>query len=126
MKTIYSMRSNRMKLAFRSLPLAAVLSLVAIPTILRAADWPMWGHSASRNMVSEESHLSDSWDPGAFKQNSEEVDMATTKGVKWAVKLGSQAYGNPVVAGGKVFVGTNNESPRDPKYKGDRGVLMCF
>ena len=27
---------------------------------------------------------------------------------------------------GKVLVGTNNESPRDPKQKGDRGVLMCF
>ena len=28
-----------------------------------------------------------------------EIDLATTKGVKWAVKLGSQSYGNPVVAG---------------------------
>jgi outer membrane protein assembly factor BamB len=52
--------------------------------------------------------------------------MATTKNVKWVVKLGSQAYGNPTVAGGKVFVGTNNESPRDPKIVGDRGVLMCL
>src|SRR4029450_1327772 len=27
---------------------------------------------------------------------------------------------------GKVFVGTNNEKPRDPAIKGDKGVLMCF
>src|SRR5213075_1619396 len=40
--------------------------------------------------------------------------------------LGSQTYGNPTVAGGRVFVGTNNDSPRDTKHQGDRGVLMCF
>jgi outer membrane protein assembly factor BamB len=46
--------------------------------------------------------------------------------VKWVAKLGTQTYGNPVVAGGQVYVGTNNERPRDPKQTGDRGVLMCF
>ena len=30
------------------------------------------------------------------------------------------------VAGGRVYVGTNNESPRDPGKKGDRGVVMCL
>src|SRR6266851_2712279 len=94
--------------------------------IVSASDWPMWGHGPSRNMVSEEKNLPETWDPGKFKSNSEEIDMATTKGVRWVAKLGSQAYGNPTVAGGKVFVGTNNETPRDPKYKGDRAVMMCF
>jgi outer membrane protein assembly factor BamB len=42
------------------------------------------------------------------------------------VKLGSQTYGNPVVAGGKVFVGTNNESPRDKNHTGDRSILYAF
>ena len=32
----------------------------------------------------------------------------------------------PVIAGGKVFVATNNAKPRDPKIKGDKAVLMCF
>ena len=32
----------------------------------------------------------------------------------------------PVVSGGMVFVGTNNELLRDPKQGGDRGVLMAF
>ena len=41
-------------------------------------------------------------------------------------ELGSQSYGNPVVADGKVLVGTNNEALRDPAIKGDKGVLMCF
>ena len=52
--------------------------------------------------------------------------MATTRNVKWVAKLGSQAYGNPTIAGGKVFVGTNNESPRDPKFEGDYSMLMVF
>jgi len=77
-------------------------------------------------MVSDEKNLPDSFDPGKYKGNTEEIDMATTKNVKWIAKLGSQSYGNPTVSGGKVFVGTNNESPRDPKYKGDRCVLMCL
>ena len=55
-----------------------------------------------------------------------EWDIKTKKNVKWVAKLGSQSYGNPVVAGGMVFVGTNNELLRDPKQAGDRGVLMAF
>ena len=47
--------------------------------------------------------------------------MATTKNVRWAAKLGSQAYGNTTVANGKVYVGTNNETPRDKRHIGDRG-----
>jgi outer membrane protein assembly factor BamB len=31
-----------------------------------------------------------------------------------------------VIAGGRVYIGTNNGNPRDPKHQGDRGVLMCF
>jgi outer membrane protein assembly factor BamB len=46
--------------------------------------------------------------------------------VKWVAALGSQSYGNPVVAGGQVYAGTNNEGLRDPKQGGDRGVLMAF
>jgi outer membrane protein assembly factor BamB len=46
--------------------------------------------------------------------------------VKWQATLGSQSYGNPVVAGGKVFVGTNNEGKRDPSIEGDKGNVLCF
>ena len=70
-------------------------------------------------MVSDAKGLPIRFDPspGVNPKNS---------GIKWSVKLGSHTYGNPVISGGKVFVGTNNASPRDPKYKGDRNVLMCF
>ena len=77
-------------------------------------DWPMWGGTPDRNMVSTMKGLPGEW------------DVKTKKNVKWVADLGSQSYGNPVVAGGMVFVGTNNELLRDPKQPGDRGVLMAF
>ena len=77
-------------------------------------DWPMWGGTPDRNMVSNMKGLPTEW------------DVKTKKNIKWVARLGSQSYGNPVVAGGMVFVGTNNELLRDPKQPGDRGVLMAF
>jgi outer membrane protein assembly factor BamB len=74
----------------------------------------MWGGTPDRNMFSNMKGLPASW------------DVATKKNVKWVAALGSQTYGNPVVAGGMVFAGTNNEGLRDPKQPGDRGVLMAF
>src|SRR5687767_883120 len=77
-------------------------------------DWPMWGGTPDRNMVSSMKGLPSEW------------DVKTKKNVRWVAELGSQSYGNPVVSGGMVFVGTNNEGLRDPKQGGDRGVLMAF
>src|SRR6266851_4515981 len=96
---------------------ACVLSLVIANSLVSASDpgngdWPMWGGTPDRNMVSNQKGMPTSW------------DVKTNKNVKWVSKLGSQSYGNPVVAGGQVYVGTNNEGLRDPKQGGDRGVLM--
>src|SRR2546428_1352345 len=77
-------------------------------------DWPMWGGTPDRNMISNMKGLPTTWD----------INKKTN--VKWVAALGSQSYGNPVVAGGQVYVGTNNEGLRDPKQGGDRGVLMAF
>src|ERR1041384_2010824 len=79
-----------------------------------SGDWPMWGGTPDRNMISNMKGLPTSW------------DVKTKKNVKWVAQLGSQTYGNVVVAGGMVFVGTNNEGVRDPKITGDKGVLMAF
>jgi outer membrane protein assembly factor BamB len=79
-----------------------------------AADQPQWGQAWSRNMVSEEKSLPDSFDP------------KTGKNIKWSAKLGTETHSTPIVAGGRVYIGTNNGEPRDPKHQGDRGVLMCF
>jgi len=97
-----------------------------LATVAAAADWPMWGHDPAHNMVSAEKNLPVIIDAGKAKGDSGPVDPATTKNVKWVAKLGSASYGNVTVAGGRVFIGTNNASPRDPKYAGDYGILMCF
>jgi outer membrane protein assembly factor BamB len=82
--------------------------------VARAADQPQWGQQSSRNMISAEKALPDSFDP------------ATKKHVKWVAQLGSESYATPIVAHGRVLIGTNNNAPRDPKHKGDRGVLLCL
>ena len=92
---------------------ALLVLLVATGTGL-SADWPMWGGTPSRNMMSPMTGLPTTW------------DVKTGKNVKWVAELGSQSYGNPTVGGGVVLVGTNNEALRDPKQGGDRGVLMAF
>jgi outer membrane protein assembly factor BamB len=94
-------------------------SALIITRFISAADpskgeWPMWGGTPERNMVSSMKGLPTSW------------DITKKTNVKWIASLGSQSYGNPVVSGGLVFVGTNNEGMRDPKQGGDRGVVMCF
>jgi outer membrane protein assembly factor BamB len=89
-------------------------------------DWPQWGGAAARNMYSPEKGLPVRFDPGKPKPGSEEIDPATAKQLKWAAKLGAQSYGNVTVAGGRVFVGTNNENPRDPRHQGDRSILLCL
>ena len=102
----------------------AVLGLVllsALPAV-RAADWPMWGRTNDRNMYSPDQGLPASFDPGQSKPGSTEVDLATTKNVQWVARLGSQSYGNVVVAQGRVLVGTNNDPPRDPRHPGDRSL----
>ena len=104
---------------------AALMACGLAPT--GGADWPAWGgHDLGRNMYAKATGLPDHFDAGKTKSGSDEIDLKTTKNVKWAVKLGSQSYGNPTVYKGKVFVGTNNESPRDPRHVGDRSILMCF
>jgi outer membrane protein assembly factor BamB len=98
----------------RAVLLSLVVSGCLLPAAGPAADWPMWGGAPDRNMVSAMQGIPTSW------------DIKTKKNIKWVAKLGSQTYGNPVVAGGQVYVGTNNELALNPQETGDRGVLMCF
>src|SRR5215212_12210635 len=120
------MRSKNKKtnvIIYRAGMLACALALSAaayclVPAVSASdpgsGDWPMWGGTPDRNMISNMKGLPTDW------------DVKTKKNIKWVAELGSQSYGNPVVAAGMVFVGTNNEAMRDPKQPGDRGVLMAF
>jgi len=96
--------------------------------IATAADWPQWGgNTLGRNMFAAGANgLPDKFEPGDFKQGTEDVDLSTAKNVKWAAQLGTQSYGNTTIANGRIFVGTNNDSMRDPKHPGDRSILLCL
>ena len=121
------MKSNR--LYFSS---AIAAALVAGGVTTGASDWPRWGGpDPGRDMISPETGLPDHFAAGTngnvtFKPGGEEPDLHDLPNCKWVAKVGSQSYGNVVVAGGKVFIGTNNENPRDPQHQGDRSILMCF
>jgi outer membrane protein assembly factor BamB len=56
----------------------------------------------------------------------ESFDAAAGRNIRWVARLGTETHSTPVVANGRVFVGTNNGVPRDAQIRGDRGVLMCF
>lgn len=90
------------------------VTLFAFTLIAVADDQPQWGEAWSRNQVSEEKNIPASFDP------------ETGKNIKWSARLGTEAHSTPVIADGRVYIGTNNGEPRDSKHKGDRGVLMCF
>jgi outer membrane protein assembly factor BamB len=78
----------------------------------------MWGGDASRNMVNMTTGVSLDFKP------AETPDKG--KNLLWTAPLGSQTYGNPVIAGGRVFVGTNNGGEYREQHKGDRGIVLCF
>lgn len=79
--------------------------------------WPLFGGSVQRNLVNlVEKDMPTSWS----------ITPGSEKNVKWSIPLGSKAYGGPIIHRGKIFVGTNNQNPRDKNVHGDKGVLMCF
>jgi outer membrane protein assembly factor BamB len=103
-----------MNRTFTLAALVAAGSSLALVASDPGPEWPMWGGTADRNMVSSMKGLPTTW------------DLKSKKNVKWIAELGSQAYGNPTVSGGYVLVGTNNEAMKDPNVKGDKGILMAF
>lgn len=85
----------------------------AAPKPAPPRSWPLFGGTPERNMVNTvDREIPATW------------DVHTGKNIKWKATLGTRAFGGPVVTGGKIFCGTNNERPRDPKIKGDRGILI--
>lgn len=80
-------------------------------------DFAVWGGTVQRNLVNLlEKGMPTDWSVTTDKERN----------VLWSAALGTKAYGGPIVAAGKVFMGTNNHRPRDKAIKGDKGVLMCF
>ena len=94
--------------------LGLCLMLASVDRIALALDQPQWGEAWSRNMVSKERGLPDSFDP------------KTGRNIKWTAQLGSQTHSTPIIANGRIYIGSNNNEPRDPKHQGYRGVFICL
>ena len=120
------------KKAAAAAPAAALVSVkehAAPEKVLEAGgDWPQWGGTRMRNNVPNVKNLPKDWHIGKFDRRTGEWDKTKAKNIKWYANLGSQTYGNPVVAGGQVFVGTNNGAGHLKRYpsKIDLGCLQAF
>jgi len=109
----------------RILTSSLAVGLVIVAGGAWAGDWPQWGGTDCRNLVSSEKPLPESFVPGKKLPNAGGIDPATTQNVKWVARLGSAAYGNPTVAGGRVFVGTDDQLLTcDARLKRSRGGLV--
>ena len=79
-------------------------------------DWPQWGGSTHRNNTPVGKNIPISW------------NVDTGENILWSMPLGSETYGNAVVANGKVYVGTNNGNGYIKRYPStvDLGCFVCF
>jgi outer membrane protein assembly factor BamB len=111
-------RSAAPRLAGAALPLLALaLGCSGGGAAPARNDSPMFGGTPRRNLANDVvKGLPADWS----------VQKGKEKNVRWSAGLGTTSVGGPVIAGGRIYVGTNNEKPRDPAVKGDKGVVMCF
>ncbi len=98
------------------LTFVAVAAAVCFAEGASAADWPQWGGTESKNMVSAEKGLPSSFTPGE-KGPKGGIQMDTARNVRWAVAVGHNACSTPAVAGGKVFLGSVQDN---------EGLLLCL
>ncbi len=106
--------------------LSLTLSLFLAAASAQAADWPAWGGpDLGRNMVSPETGLPDTFKPGDKSTDGSGILPATTENVRWVVKLGNLICGNPTVADGRIFVGSDDATLQgDPRLKRSKGGMV--
>ena len=106
---------------------------VEVPALV-SDEHTMFGGTPGRNFV----NLRATGLSAEFPKDAEGKSHVLGSRVKWKAPLGSRAYGGPSVAGGRIYVGTNNDTPRNDRDRGkpneddpkgpavDKGVIMCF
>ena len=93
------------------------------PAVRGGGDWPMFGRDATHNAVTPEANSPTSWDVGEFDRKAGVWFREKARNIKWQAELGSQTFGDPVVANGLIWIGTNNNA-HDPML--DASVLTCL
>ena len=107
--------------------LVAVLLVWIVSAGAVAADWPQWGGTPARNMASAERGIPDVFNPGKRKRDRLGFDPATASNVRFIARLGSENYSAPVIAGGRIYIGTNDDGLDDPRFAvTEGGVLLCL
>ncbi len=107
--------------AFAVASLAGFWLMGAAPA--HGTDWPVFGRDHTRNAVSPEKGPPVRWQ---VEDRLNDFVVQPAWNIKWVADLGSGNFPSPVVANGLVWVGTNNARPRDPRFKKDAAILMCF
>ncbi|QDT67568.1 Outer membrane protein assembly factor BamB [Planctomycetes bacterium MalM25] len=96
------------------------------PTVTK--EWTQWGGDSARNNTPVGVGIPTEWEVGKFDYSTGEWDSSSAVNIKWAAPLGSQTYGNCVIAGGKAYIGTNNSGGWLERYPSevDLGCLIAF
>lgn len=96
-------------------PVEAALADIATLKV-KKTDWPQWGGSKYKNNTPPGTNIPIDWD----------VNEGTN--IKWKIGIGSQSYGNPIVANGKVYLGTNNGAGLVKRFPNntDLGCLVAI
>lgn len=86
------------------------------PGLALGTTWPQRGGSSARNHVAAVSNLPLTW------------NLESGQNVAWRAELGSQTYSSPVVAGGRILIGTNNQHARVARHPAEQDLscLLCF
>lgn len=68
------------------------------------------------------------WEVGTINRKTREWTGEGSQNIKWVSPVGSQTYGNPVVADQRLFIGTNNGRGYLARYPSsiDLGCLLAF
>lgn len=116
---------HQFRTVFCYVPLLCCLSSLGA---VQAEDWTMGGKTPSRNPVSLEKSPPLDWDTGEreIRRKGVSEKISAARNMRWSVFTGTVSSGGPLIAGGLVWIGTNNNRPFDPAITGDRGVLACF
>lgn len=127
-------------MAIRSMLFLSVLTVVGgilAQVTVKPVPHPsgMHGGSPQRNMV----NLTDKGFAHEFPTDPDDPQKHVVGNrLLWKAALGSRCGATPVVANGKIFIGTNNDSPRNKRDRRkpnddnpdgdplDKSILMCF
>ena len=83
---------------------------------VKPGDCPQFGLSRYRNNVTSAKNIPTAW------------NVESGKNIKWVARLGTHTYASPVIANGKVFVGTNNTAGYIKRLadNANLGAMLCF